>query len=165
MQSLVYEERQTLRVTRTQWLSPWELSVRCRAWCTPSTSTKTRTAHWYSFSLRQEVSSEFSKVSFQVTDGSSRQISITFRDGQCGLTRSPSQVLSQSPRSVLIWIVEDSVLSLQARDGYNYNITVILQFHPLIITRADQVRFDTNKISNIPKDKLPVRLYKEFWDI
>lgn len=51
-----------------------------------------------------------------VTDGSSRQISITFRDGQCGLTRSPSQ----------------------ARDGYNYNITVILQFHPLIITRADQ---------------------------
>ncbi|VDO19064.1 unnamed protein product [Heligmosomoides polygyrus] len=73
-----------------------------------------------------------------VTDGSSRQISITFRDGQCGLTRSPSQVLSQSPRSVLIWIVEDSVLSLQARDGYNYNITVILQFHPLIITRADQ---------------------------
>ncbi|EYC42286.1 hypothetical protein Y032_0537g3123 [Ancylostoma ceylanicum] len=51
-----------------------------------------------------------------VNDGSSREVSITFHDGQCGLYKTPSQ----------------------SRDGYNFNITVILQFHPLIITRADQ---------------------------
>ncbi|CAJ0598603.1 unnamed protein product [Cylicocyclus nassatus] len=50
------------------------------------------------------------------SDGSSRELTITFRDGECGLYKTPSQ----------------------NRDGYNFNITVILQFHPLIITRADQ---------------------------
>ncbi|VDD88055.1 unnamed protein product [Enterobius vermicularis] len=52
----------------------------------------------------------------KVTDGSSREVSITFVEGTCGLSKTPS------PR----------------RDGYSYNVTVILQFHPLIITRADQ---------------------------
>ncbi|VDO34217.1 unnamed protein product [Haemonchus placei] len=50
------------------------------------------------------------------SDGSSREISITFREGTCGLTKTPSK----------------------NGDGYNFNITVILQFHPVIITRADQ---------------------------
>lgn len=31
-------------------------------------------------------------------------------------------------------------MKLQKHDGYAYNITVILQFHPVIITRADQVK-------------------------
>ncbi|KAK0418082.1 hypothetical protein QR680_013360 [Steinernema hermaphroditum] len=51
-----------------------------------------------------------------VTDGANREISITFFEGSCGLLKIPSF----------------------RRDGYTYNITVILQFHPLIITRADQ---------------------------
>ncbi|VDL84595.1 unnamed protein product [Nippostrongylus brasiliensis] len=51
-----------------------------------------------------------------VSDGKSREVSITFREGRCGLTKTPSV----------------------RGDGYNFNITVILQFHPLIITRADQ---------------------------
>uniref|UniRef100_A0A0N5AE05 VWFA domain-containing protein n=1 Tax=Syphacia muris TaxID=451379 RepID=A0A0N5AE05_9BILA len=52
----------------------------------------------------------------KVTDGSSREVSITFVEGTCGLSKTASFRL----------------------DGYSYNITVILQFHPLIITRADQ---------------------------
>ncbi|VDO36259.1 unnamed protein product, partial [Onchocerca flexuosa] len=50
------------------------------------------------------------------TDGSSREISITFYEGTCGLIKTPNIQL----------------------DGYVFNITVILQFHPVIITRADQ---------------------------
>ncbi|CAG9533231.1 unnamed protein product [Cercopithifilaria johnstoni] len=52
----------------------------------------------------------------KVTDGSSREISITFYEGTCGLIKIPTT----------------------QRDGYTFNITVILQFHPIIITRADQ---------------------------
>uniref|UniRef100_A0A1I8EH82 von Willebrand factor type A domain-containing protein n=1 Tax=Wuchereria bancrofti TaxID=6293 RepID=A0A1I8EH82_WUCBA len=51
-----------------------------------------------------------------VTDGSSREISITFYEGTCGLIKIPAT------RHV----------------GYVFNITVILQFHPVIMTRADQ---------------------------
>ncbi|PIO75043.1 von Willebrand factor type A domain protein [Teladorsagia circumcincta] len=50
------------------------------------------------------------------SDASSREVSITFRDGTCGLSKTPAK----------------------NGDGYNFNITVILQFHPIIITRADQ---------------------------
>ncbi|KAM3723749.1 Cuticlin-6 [Dirofilaria immitis] len=50
------------------------------------------------------------------SDGLSREISITFYEGTCGLTKTPT---------------------IQ-NDGYVFNITVILQFHPIIITRADQ---------------------------
>ncbi|KAE9419632.1 hypothetical protein Angca_005074, partial [Angiostrongylus cantonensis] len=53
---------------------------------------------------------------FLVTNGASREVSLTFREGECGLSKTPSQ----------------------NRDGYYFNITVILQFHPLILTRADQ---------------------------
>ncbi|KAL4002843.1 von Willebrand factor type A domain family protein [Acanthocheilonema viteae] len=52
----------------------------------------------------------------KITDGSSREISITFYEGTCGLIKMPAT----------------------QRDGYVFNITVILQFHPMIITRADQ---------------------------
>ncbi|VDK86223.1 unnamed protein product [Litomosoides sigmodontis] len=52
----------------------------------------------------------------KITDGSSREISITFYEGTCGLIKAPTT----------------------KRDGYVFNITVILQFHPIIITRADQ---------------------------
>uniref|UniRef100_A0A1I7XAS4 VWFA domain-containing protein n=1 Tax=Heterorhabditis bacteriophora TaxID=37862 RepID=A0A1I7XAS4_HETBA len=51
-----------------------------------------------------------------VNDGSTREVSITFLEGTCGLSKTPTT----------------------GRDGYNFNVTVILQFHPLIITRADQ---------------------------
>ncbi|VDN89633.1 unnamed protein product [Brugia pahangi] len=51
-----------------------------------------------------------------ITDGSSREISITFYEGTCGLIKTPAT------RHV----------------GYVFNITVILQFHPVIMTRADQ---------------------------
>uniref|UniRef100_A0AC34QTC8 Uncharacterized protein n=1 Tax=Panagrolaimus sp. JU765 TaxID=591449 RepID=A0AC34QTC8_9BILA len=50
-----------------------------------------------------------------VANGNTRELTITFLEGTCGLSKTPSPNL----------------------DGYNYNITVILQFHPLIITRAD----------------------------
>ncbi|KAJ1368010.1 hypothetical protein KIN20_029058 [Parelaphostrongylus tenuis] len=53
---------------------------------------------------------------FLVTNGASREASLTFHEGECGLSKTPSQ----------------------NRDGYYFNITVILQFHPLILTRADQ---------------------------
>ncbi|CAB3401343.1 unnamed protein product [Caenorhabditis bovis] len=46
----------------------------------------------------------------------SREVQISFTEGTCGLTKTPSA----------------------SGDGYFLNITVILQFHPLIITRADQ---------------------------
>ncbi|KAI6201597.1 hypothetical protein M3Y96_00859100 [Aphelenchoides besseyi] len=51
-----------------------------------------------------------------VANGEDRELSITFVDGTCGVTKSIAST----------------------RDGYNFNVTVILQFHPLIVTRADQ---------------------------
>ncbi|KAI1721088.1 von willebrand factor type A domain-containing protein [Ditylenchus destructor] len=48
--------------------------------------------------------------------GNNRELTITFVEGNCGLIKAPAP----------------------NRDGYQYNITVILQFHPLIVTRADQ---------------------------
>uniref|UniRef100_A0A914YXT9 Uncharacterized protein n=1 Tax=Panagrolaimus superbus TaxID=310955 RepID=A0A914YXT9_9BILA len=51
-----------------------------------------------------------------VAAGNSRELSITFNEGTCGLAKTPTHDLT----------------------GFNYNITVILQFHPLIVTRADQ---------------------------
>uniref|UniRef100_A0A915CNC4 Uncharacterized protein n=1 Tax=Ditylenchus dipsaci TaxID=166011 RepID=A0A915CNC4_9BILA len=48
--------------------------------------------------------------------GNSRELTISFAEGTCGLIKSPSPHL----------------------DGYQFNVTVILQFHPLIVTRADQ---------------------------
>ncbi|CAD5215908.1 unnamed protein product [Bursaphelenchus okinawaensis] len=51
-----------------------------------------------------------------VADGKNRELSITIREGTCGLTKSVSP----------------------SRDGYFFNATVILQFHPLIVTRSDQ---------------------------
>uniref|UniRef100_A0A8R1U1C6 Uncharacterized protein n=1 Tax=Onchocerca volvulus TaxID=6282 RepID=A0A8R1U1C6_ONCVO len=58
----------------------------------------------------------FNNLFLQKTDGSSREISITFYEGTCGLIKTPTTQM----------------------DGYIFNITVILQFHPIIITRADQ---------------------------
>ncbi|GMR41897.1 hypothetical protein PMAYCL1PPCAC_12092, partial [Pristionchus mayeri] len=49
------------------------------------------------------------------TDGSEREVTIKFRAGSCGMDRIPSSNGA----------------------GYSYNISVILQFHPLIMTRAD----------------------------
>ncbi|GMT18616.1 hypothetical protein PFISCL1PPCAC_9913, partial [Pristionchus fissidentatus] len=49
------------------------------------------------------------------TDGSDREVTIKFQAGSCGLERIPSA----------------------NGKGYSYNISVILQFHPLIMTRAD----------------------------
>ncbi|NP_001317785.1 von Willebrand factor type A domain protein [Caenorhabditis elegans] len=46
----------------------------------------------------------------------SREIQMTFTEGKCGLVKTPTA----------------------DGHGYHFNITVILQFHPLIITRADQ---------------------------
>uniref|UniRef100_A0A7E4ZWU6 VWFA domain-containing protein n=1 Tax=Panagrellus redivivus TaxID=6233 RepID=A0A7E4ZWU6_PANRE len=51
-----------------------------------------------------------------VANGVSRELTLTFVEGTCGLSKTPSADLN----------------------GFNYNITVILQFHPLVITRADQ---------------------------
>ncbi|KAI6240169.1 hypothetical protein M3Y99_00504300 [Aphelenchoides fujianensis] len=51
-----------------------------------------------------------------VANGESRELSITFLEGTCGVTKSVAP----------------------SRDGYYFNLTVILQFHPLIVTRSDQ---------------------------
>uniref|UniRef100_A0A915CL61 Cuticlin N-terminal domain-containing protein n=1 Tax=Ditylenchus dipsaci TaxID=166011 RepID=A0A915CL61_9BILA len=49
-------------------------------------------------------------------NGNSRELTISFADGTCVLIKSPSPQL----------------------DGYQFNVTIILQFHPLMVTRADQ---------------------------
>jgi hypothetical protein len=51
-----------------------------------------------------------------VANGRDRELSLTFMEGTCGVTKSVAQ----------------------HKDGYNFNLTIILQFHPLIVTRADQ---------------------------
>ncbi|CAD5221877.1 unnamed protein product [Bursaphelenchus xylophilus] len=51
-----------------------------------------------------------------IADGKNRELSITLREGTCGLTKTVAPT----------------------RDGYWFNATVILQFHPLIVTRSDQ---------------------------
>ncbi|CAI4221072.1 unnamed protein product [Auanema sp. JU1783] len=51
-----------------------------------------------------------------ITRGDTREVSITLREGTCGVTKTPTI----------------------NRDGSQFNVTIILQFHPLIMTRADQ---------------------------
>lgn len=53
-----------------------------------------------------------------IADGNSRELTLNFDEGNCGLLKTPSPKF----------------------DGYFFNLTVILQFHPLIVTRADQVK-------------------------
>ncbi|KAL3118531.1 hypothetical protein niasHT_000296 [Heterodera trifolii] len=52
------------------------------------------------------------------SNGANRENSLTFRVGQCGVQKTP--------------------IRNSAESGYVFNVTVILQFHPIIVTRADQ---------------------------
>uniref|UniRef100_A0A0M3IEN4 ZP domain-containing protein n=1 Tax=Ascaris lumbricoides TaxID=6252 RepID=A0A0M3IEN4_ASCLU len=77
----------------------------------------------------------------KVTDGSSREVSITFVEGTCGLSKMPSVRRDGYSYNITVILQFHPLIITRAdqrRDGYSYNITVILQFHPLIITRADQ---------------------------
>uniref|UniRef100_A0A914H516 Uncharacterized protein n=1 Tax=Globodera rostochiensis TaxID=31243 RepID=A0A914H516_GLORO len=52
------------------------------------------------------------------SNGANRENSLTFKVGHCGVQKTP---------------IRNSMES-----GYLFNVTVILQFHPIIVTRADQ---------------------------
>ncbi|KJH50767.1 von Willebrand factor type A domain protein [Dictyocaulus viviparus] len=61
-------------------------------------------------------------------------------DVSCNESSVMLTVRTQRPMNGLMYAQNfyDDPRCLLNRDGYNFNITVILQFHPLIITRADQ---------------------------
>lgn len=60
-----------------------------------------------------------------LADGQQSELTLTFREGTCGLRRLSVSAGGQVNRA-------------QAAGGFSYNLTVVLQFHPLIVTRADQ---------------------------
>uniref|UniRef100_A0A8R1DV22 ZP domain-containing protein n=1 Tax=Caenorhabditis japonica TaxID=281687 RepID=A0A8R1DV22_CAEJA len=73
----------------------------------------------------------------------SREIQMTFTEGTCGLVKTPSA----------------------DGHGYHFNITVILQFHPLIITRADQgLDMSCFVPSVVPRQELDQAVFKNAAD-
>uniref|UniRef100_A0A1I7TB33 von Willebrand factor type A domain protein n=1 Tax=Caenorhabditis tropicalis TaxID=1561998 RepID=A0A1I7TB33_9PELO len=72
-----------------------------------------------------------------------REIQMTFTEGKCGLVKTPAA----------------------DGHGYHFNITVILQFHPLIITRADQgLDMSCFVPSAVPRQELDRAVFKNAAD-
>lgn len=50
----------------------------------------------------------------------------------------------------MIWVGQNPLTNKHPESGYMFNLTVILQFHPIIVTRADQVPITTSPLSDQP---------------
>uniref|UniRef100_A0A914VIP6 ZP domain-containing protein n=1 Tax=Plectus sambesii TaxID=2011161 RepID=A0A914VIP6_9BILA len=84
--------------------------------CTPNSLTVTiRTQKPMNGLIYAQQYSEDSKC-VQVASNEKRETTLTLFEGTCGLQKTPSV----------------------NGDGYNWNVTVMLQFHPLVITKVDQ---------------------------
>uniref|UniRef100_A0A914VWI4 Uncharacterized protein n=1 Tax=Plectus sambesii TaxID=2011161 RepID=A0A914VWI4_9BILA len=84
--------------------------------CTPNSLTVTiRTQKPMNGLIYAQQYSEDSKC-VQVASNEKRETTLTLLEGTCGLQKTPSV----------------------NGDGYNWNVTVMLQFHPLVITKVDQ---------------------------